>query len=417
MTDECHNCTLHQLPRKSTPSPGHNAPFVHRFFLLGLIGGFFGSAYLGVHLWLILHGAMKPWQNYAVFRSLHSSVQIFIFLGLFAAGFSFQAGPAFMGVRPANQAAAKLVPAAIIIGLIVTFAFPAAPWGMLICAAGFFCAAAHFIWLTRFARIERISSFGAFIVFGFLSLGAGAVIQATYYSASQAVPPLFGLFLLWGGIGSFVFAAAQKFISGSLDGVPLTKANGVVVFILHASTAIAILLSVFDTAHAPYYLNFAAVEGLLALACYAGFTRLYRAVYYLKARPMAVAMVSAFFWAAFGAAALGTAEQNADLVLHTWALGWFMTLIFAVSTQIIGHLSGKVILQPRTLLLMLWIWQLAPLGRGFGHALGSQLHWVTATAVSVVLIVWAVGLIRGIVAIETRSFKRKKLLAGRPIPA
>jgi hypothetical protein len=393
--DTCHNCTLHSLPKLGKPR-GHGPIIsVHRIFFLAAAGGIFGSAYLGLHLWLMRNGEMTPWPAYLQLRALHSVVQLFAFFGLFAVGFVYQAGPSFLGVGRGKKGAALPVALAVLTGVILTGLLPQSVVGPVMIAFSFIGSAWYFAVLLLHAELDRRLGFGIFVVLGFCSLGAAATLNLEL--------PVVGLFALWAGIGSFVFAAAQKFISGSLGGRQLSARNGLTVFVLHLTTSILILLAATSPQTSENSLPLAGIMGGLTLLVYATATRLDRSIIYISSRPIALAMVGGICWGAAGCWGLTNGSAWADLVLHTWALGWFLPLIIAVSSQIIGHLANRPVLQPRTLIVLLAIWQIVPFGRGFGHSTFSWLPWAVSVTITVVLCPWAFKLFQRIGTIETRS--------------
>ena len=175
--DACHNCTLYSLPKLGVPR--HHGPnlSVHRIFFLAAAGGFFGSAYLGLHLWLMRNGEMTPWPAYQQLRTLHSVIQLFAFFGLFAVGFVYQAGPSFLGVTGEKKGAALPAALSVIVGVILSGIMPGSLIGPVIIAASFIGSAVYFARLLPRAETRRKIGFGLFVILGFCSLAAAAILN------------------------------------------------------------------------------------------------------------------------------------------------------------------------------------------------------------------------------------------------
>ena len=396
MSHDCNQCTLYSLPKRlqTGPAAGKFTPgpqdrlFVHRIFFLALIAGFTGSAYLGLHLWLMRSGSMAPWPNYIEMRSLHAAVQLYLFFGLFAVGFILQAAPTFLGVEPNCSKLAVAAPVLIVSGVALEVGirlsglpdsahgkFP----GIIISGAGFALVAFALAKVLGQSDRSRAVSFGLPMITGLTTIAVSTLLDPA--------DPQTAVFALWGGIGSFVFAAAQKFIAGSLGGSTLKPKPALLFLILHMTTILLIGSAIAFPEQPPFFHLLLPAAAMAALAVYYFRTGLYRSIFDATHKPLAFALHTGFFWAAVGIAGLCWPGHLNDLVAHTWALGWFAPLIIVVSSQIVGHLSERELFRPQTLIRLLFLWQLVPLGRGFGHTLPG-FQWIVSFVISAVFICW-----------------------------
>ena len=103
-----------------------------------------------------------------------------------------------------------------------------------------------------------------------------------------------------------------------------------------------------------------------------------------------VAFVQAYIWAVVGAinlAAVG--EAGVDGTIHLWVLGWISTLVIGISSQMMRALTGAVPISERTIIVLLWLWQIVALQRGLGRTIGSG----PTVAILLALITWGVLLL------------------------
>ena len=409
MSHDCIQCTLYSLPKRSAGGNISAAPdnrvFVHRIFILALAAGFVGSTYLGLHLWLMRTGSMVPWSNYVEMRSLHAAVQLYLFFGLFAVGFILQAAPTFLGIEPRCSKLAFAAPLLIVLGVGVEIGsrvlgtadsangrFP----GLVISGAGFaLVGLALANVLRRSQSSARAVSFGLPMVVGLMTTAASTLLDPA--------DPRTAVFVLWGGIGSFVFAAGQKFIEGSLGGSGLGRGTAYVFLGLHITTIFLLGAAALMPAQPQFFSLLLPPLALAVLTVFYFGTGLNRSIREIAFKPLAFALHTGFLWAVVGISGLGW-PGTTDLVAHTWALGWFAPLVVAVSSQIIGHLSDRPLFRPQTLIGLLILWQAVPLGRGFGHTLPG-LQWAVSFAISIVFIAWGFQMAARILAVERKLTK------------
>lgn len=371
-------------------------PIVDKFFMLGAVSGIFGTAYLGIHLWLMRTGQIEPWITYHQAKYLHALVQNSLFFGLFILGFIFQAGPKLLEVEGRTSPAALICAISPIIGVVCKFLLPTWHLAEVLVAAPFLAASLFIASLARRADFSRR-------MFLALPLIVGALVMAAVPLMPMADPAI-GLFALWGGIAPVILGAGQQFISGFLGGAKVGTARGGIFLASYLCSLIVLCFWLFDYAQSSLLWRLFGVLSLICLVSYLHAVDIRRVFANLKFEPLALSFFAGYFWALFGAAAISSGYSSADDVLHLWAAGWAVTITMALSAKVIGFLSGGAILSERKLILLLLVWQAVPLGRGASWIVGSAYSWVVALAASIVFAVWGGALVLGAAKVSARQF-------------
>ncbi len=199
--------------------------------------------------------------------------------------------------------------------------------------------------------------------------------------------PVSAILVLWGGFGSLIFAAGGQFIHAFLGGRNLAGRSGICFIFFHLGSNVMLLTKMTSALDYSCYFSLAGVFAyLLATDAPTWFRSWYT-------KPLGLAFVCGYLWVtvAWGLQ-LRAGISSADLTLHLLATGWAATLVFAVSAQVIGFLTGGENIMPTRLWWwLLVLWQLVPLGRGMFHVLGLPAWFSIVVAFSslTVLLAWA----------------------------
>jgi hypothetical protein len=106
----------------------------------------------------------------------------------------------------------------------------------------------------------------------------------------------------------------------------------------------------------------------------------------------------AFLWSFIANLMLLQGPSAGDAAFHVLAIGWALTLVIGTSCNIISFMALKPVLPPSVLLLLLVVWQIAPIERGFPGLLPLAEHgpWILAALVVLVLAIWGGAMLIGI---------------------
>ena len=75
-------------------------PVFHRFWGAAILAALFIGFPLGSWVWTVLNGIVDNAGFYGELRDIHMTVQVFVFFGLFVAGFALQSGAHVLGGSP-----------------------------------------------------------------------------------------------------------------------------------------------------------------------------------------------------------------------------------------------------------------------------------------------------------------------------
>lgn len=372
-------------------------PVADKFFFVGTLCGYIGMAYFGVHMWLMQTGQMQMTPHFPMFRALHVDLQLFGFLGLFVIGFSVQAaGKMLSAPGEASLPVLLLIPV-----LLAGVALKATTVGALLGASciglcfGYVFARIAVLSLRhrevnserRYARAWLLAGVAAFAALPFVNFYSVLTLQV----------------LLWQAMFPIVVVSVEQFVAGFLGGkrYSLSAWRRLSVLLL-LSSFVAFLGLNTET----QLLKLWGLLNFLALAQVAAAVGSWNVLKNIR-QPLGFGVVAALGWsfvstamtARFGAAA-------ASLANHAFAIGSLATLIIVVSQHVLSFMATKTLARPNTLLGMLVIWQLVPLGRSLGPVLQFP-AWsslVVASAASIVLTYHVVLILRGEWLVLRRAF-------------
>lgn len=376
-----------------------NAPMVHKFFLVGAFFGVLGTAWLGVHLWLMLNGQVHMHgMLYFIFKNLHALVQFHFFLGLFIVGFYLQTAPKLFEIPDPTPRWTLLILVPLLLAGICLVLLPHLHIHRYLVAVSFFATAAVITNYYRRATLENRLRMGVLSIFGLCSLGASSFLDLTN--------PLIAVTVFWCGIFSVILAVSQQFIIWILGGKKLRPAQSSILLILYFAAATCSILVLTFPDFQPLGFRLFAIFSLLSAQYLFIATRAAAISWRRLSDPLALALSMAQFWAVVGCILLFFGPQNSDATLHLWATGIAVTMVIAVSSRVVGVLSGKDVFGSRTLLLLLLAWQIVPLGRGLRYALAlpSWFSWITGAAAIGVFFVWSASIFWRIARILYRQF-------------
>lgn len=371
-------------------------PIADKFFTVGAIAVFIGIAGLGTHLWLMLNGQMDTPTNYADLKFLHVLIQYYLFFAMFTLGFTIQAGPKLLGLT-VNQR----FPSPVI--LIVP---------TLLLLTGFY-------WIDH---TRHAAALGIFVTFAWIlviwirlcrraALNQHAQFFLSHSLAGFALLPLLDLRIpadalvgFWIAVAPAIIGGSEQFIANFSGGARCSGRWGLLIRFLYASTSLYAFFSLQIQGAVYWRLWAAGVCTCFLLFAYA--TKAWKSIRSIFLTPLQFALAISQFWLLLaGALVLYYGDWALDSALHLMASGWGLILILAVSSQIMGHLSGRDVWSPRTGKILLIFWQLVPLGRGisFSGPYSSHFAWISTVIATVVLGIWAVQVIRAEVTILRRQ--------------
>jgi hypothetical protein len=386
--------------RKSFFQQLSEGPFVDKFFLTAVLSGFIGLAYLGVHLWLMRSGVIGARQSYPIFKTAHAWIQLFLFFGLFCLGFAVQAAPKLLGVKGRMPQQCYLPLVLLPLGVVLK-CFSAIPWlGSILLSAGFAVVLAAFVQLSKKAASSERHSIRNFIVLGMLGFIAGAWMPVERSD--------FALLVFWIGLMPIILGAAQQFVSGFLGGRILSPELSNVILTAHLITSGLMVAGCISSEHKHIAFQVAAACALLVLILYGLGVGLWSSLSSVANSPLHLAFALAWLWACLAPLAYQFVPLTLDMFLHQWTIGLGVTLVMAVSCQVLGFVSGKQLFSNAVLFSGLILWQIVPLFRTFSW-LDSYAFSLTANVIaSVVYGVWTVQVVRAAVRMLRLQFALKQ---------
>ena len=335
-------------------------PVFHRFWGAAILAALLIGFPLGSWVWSVLNGVVDNVRFYEELRSIHLTVQVFVFFGLFVAGFALQSGAHVLGGSPPKSEQVIWIYPLILLGVLLR-CIPAAN----IQIAGNIIITAGNLWLL-FVMLRtalggdktRLIPIASLFAIGFIVLAA-----APWLDISDA-PKAF--FVLWSGVFLIVLAAGQQLIASVLNAKRFNQMGGAI-FAITALASVAVLgLTVFTEA------NLSQVAGILmalTVISYIAFLGVIPALIKTGFTSLVTALIFNFLWALIIAFSLVFADPAWDAIVHILALGSITTMIIAVAARVLGFFSGKVALSEGALTILICGWQLVPLFRGGGQLL------------------------------------------------
>ena len=356
----------------------HSGKIADKFFLFAALSGFIGTTYLGVHLLMMLSGIIEDTSNYLKFKQLHSYIQFYLFFGLFILGFLFQAGSKIFSTKIGISKHCIKLLVFPLTGVIILINNMESLIGKVFLIIPFLYA---FYFLVKvFLKASTEIKIGLCLS---AIMGIGTFIFSVFLNLTNLEN---ALFLLWAGCGGIIFTAGQQFICNVFGGKKIGKDKG------------WIFLGLFILSSVSLFINFKLYISLsfftLVFYLYAtDFKKLYLKI---KKDPLALAMILSFFWALI-APLLGVFNLiNSDQILHIWASAWILPIMIFVSARVINQFSVKGVFSPQKLFILLFLWQSVPLTRGIFHLSNPFFSFVTSFIATIVLLVWLIGIIRGV---------------------
>ena len=372
-------------------------PVADKFFCIGALAGYLGMAGYGAHLWLAMNGQSGLPAGYGDMRQVHSSLQFFLFFAPFIVGFTIQAGPKLLGVSTPVPGFSLFILFLLLVGSIAKAVEP----GSMI-AGSMLCLA--FVWVILFFSKTVVRNYATINTHALFFLTAS---QLGFCLACFAPYTVSGnaLVLFWLAVVPALYAGGEQFVSSFLGGRRISGWGGVLLRFSYLLSALAAMVVLFWPSGLAWQLW--TWSSLVSICVFLYSSSLWRLSSAQIRTPLGLAMCLSYLWALLGAMMLILDGMPfADLGLHTWATGWGVTAILAISSQVMGHLSGQPLYSDRTAIFVVLLWQLVPLGRGLFHWLpiGGFFSWVVLSAASVSLLIWVVQLIRAEYRIVRRQF-------------
>jgi len=358
-------------------------PVFHRFWGAAMLVALFIGFPFGSWIWAVLNGLVDSASFYEEFRTIHLTVQVFVFFGLYVAGFALQSGAHVLGGSPPKSEQVIWIYPLILLGVLLRVT-PVANFQI----AGNVIITAGNLWLLYVMVVtalggnkERLIPIGSLFFIGFAVLAAAPWLDLNQPSQS--------FFVLWSGVFIIVLAAGQQLIANVLGAKRFNKFQGV----LFALTALASVVTMGLTVFAG--MNLAQVTGVLmvlAIILYISFLGIIPALIETGFTSLVMAFVFNFFWALVVACSLIFVDPNWDFILHLLALGSITTMVIAVGARVLGFFSGKAAFSDGGLTLMVMVWQLVPLIRGGGQffEFGGLSAGLLIVVVEILFSLWAI---------------------------
>ena len=345
-------------------------PVFHRFWGAAILAAFFIGFPLGSWIWAVLNGIVDSALFYEELKTVHLTVQVFVFFGLFVAGFALQSGAHVLGGSPPKSEQVIWIYPLILLGVLLR----CIPLGNVQIAGNMFITAGNLWLLFVMVRIalggdkERLIPIAGLFVGGFLVLAA-----APWLDINQ---PAQGFFVLWSGIFLIVLAAGQQLIANVLGAKRFNQFGGSLFALSAFASVVTLGMTVFTGVNLP---QLTGILMALTVLSYIGFLGVIPALIQTGFTSLVLAFAFNFFWALTIAFSLIFADPAWDAIVHILALGSITTMILAVAARVLGFFSGKVALSEGALTLLIIGWQLVPLFRGGAQILDFR---------SVFFIIW-----------------------------
>jgi hypothetical protein len=390
-------------PRARWAERLYKAPLVHKFFLLGALFGLIGTAWLGVHMWLMLNGQLEmQGLLYFIFKQLHALVQMDLFLGLFIVGFLLQTAPKLFEIPDPTPRWSLWILVPMLLAGFCLIVFPHQHLHRYLLAVSFFSTAAVFCTYYRRATLQNRLRLGVLSIFGLCVLGFSPFVDISN--------PLTALAIFWCGVFAIIIAVSQQFIIWVLGGLKLQPAQSSIMLVLFFCASASVVLALTFPNFLDLGIRPLAIFSLLTLLYFFLATRAAVISWRKLSEPLALAFSMSQFWAITGAGILFLGVQHADATLHLWATGVAVTLILAVSCRVVGVLSGNEVFGSRVLVSMLLFWQIVPFGRGLRGflALPAWFSWITGAAAIGVFCVWSAAIFWRIAQIINRQLALRR---------
>lgn len=336
-------------------------PVFHRFWGAAILSGLFIGFPFGSWIWAALNGIVDISPLYLDLKAIHSTVQIFVFFGLFVAGFALQSGAHVLGGLPPKSEQVIWIYPLILLGVLlkITSLGNIQIVGNIIITAGNLWLLFVMVRTALGGNKERLIPIGSLFFVGFLVLAIAPWLDL--------IQPSQGFFVLWSGVFLIVLAAGQQLIANVLEAKRFNRVTGSLFALTVFASVVTMGLTVFTGIKLP---QLTGILMALAIFSYIIFLGVIPALIKTGFTSLVLAFVFNFFWALTIAFSLIFADPTWDAILHLLALGSITTMILAVGARVLGFFSGKVALSEGALTLLIIGWQLVPLFRGRGQILG-----------------------------------------------
>ena len=364
------------------------APIAPPFFLVGILAGFIGTTYHGVHLWMQLSGQMTLGEDFVFLRKAHSAGQLLLFFGAFVSGFLLQAMPKLVETSRLRPLGAILLLPVFVVGAVLIFSKPFSPVGYWLIAFHFLVVTILALWFAALAPRHALYRSGLPIAWATAWLSAGALMDLSY--------PISGLLIFWGTFIPLIEVTIRRVFFG-LIGIDSEK-NRISADLASLYLGAAICGAVFLAVQLTLFWWLFAILTSLTVILYAT-RRLSKNAF--KLGPFPFAFWAGMVWLFVGSLLLFKGPESADAALHTWATGLALPLVLVVAPQVIRGHMGIQVFTTRAHLILLILWQLVPLARGPGRIFPFP-GWtstVIGALTALVLLIWSfamcAALIRG----------------------
>ena len=378
------------------PSSAKAIPMVGPFFVCGAVFGFLGSIYLGVHLWLAMQGYIGLKFVPGHFRELHLLTQVYLFIGLFILGFIFQSSPRIVAAPVTASPRLLWIIPITLLGVSLSISDYYSVYGHIFISAAYLTGAIYIVSLGPFfIKTKRVRLLVAHLI-GVLLIAGGPFLPLT--------DAHFAAWFFWASLGLIITASSEQFFVAFLEGQKLDDSVGLKLIFFQLITSAIGLVS---------YLTFDPLMTKIwgASICLFLLFFLIRIGFKIKASfseasPLSLAFTLGYIWAMLGGVTLIFASFSPyDRALHAWVMGWAITLIFAISVQVLSWVSRTPLLTRRLALFNLWTWQplvCARVGKGI-LPIGESLSYVISILAGVSFLIWLGALGRAIWSLARRA--------------
>lgn len=358
-------------------------PVFHRFWGAAMLAAFFIGFPFGSWIWAVLNGLVDNMSLYDEIRMAHMTIQVFVFFGLFVAGFALQSGAHVLGGSPPKSEQVIWIYPLILLGVVLRI-IPAANVqviGNAIITAGNLWLLVVMVLTALGGNRERLVPIGSLFLVGFLVLSAAPWLDLG--------KPAQAFFVLWSGVFMIVLAAGQQLIANVLGAKRFNQMQGSFFAAASLASVVTMGLTVFAG------INLMQVTGVLmvlSVILYLAFLGIIPALIATGFTSLVMAFVFNFFWALVVSCSLVFIDPNWDFILHLLALGSITTMVIAVGARVLGFFSGRVALSEGALTALVIVWQIVPLFRGGGQFMDiSKLSaGLLIVSVEILFSLWAI---------------------------
>ena len=359
-------------------------PVFHRFWGASILFALFLGFPMGTWTWMMLNGVHEFVPFYIDLKAIHLKIQIFVFFGLFIAGFALQSGAHVLDSKPPRSERVIWIYPLILTGVLLSL-LQGETWQLLghgVISLGNLLLLITMIQTAIQGTKTRLLPIALLFVIGF-----SVFTIAPWLDLTQ---PAQSFFVVWSAAYVIVLAAGQQLVANVLGAKRFTASTAWPFALAILGSVVLVGLSAFTGFDSYELVGFSMI---LPLLIYIIFLGIIPALIKTGPTSLALAFAFSFLWVFSAAITLIVYGPLWDAILHQLALGSVTTLILAVGARVLGFFSGKAPLKESTLTLFIIGWQLVPFFRGWSSilALGEWSVWFLSGWVEALFTIWGIA--------------------------